>query len=137
MFSVTLTMALTITTAVTLETVHHHGVMSTVTTVAEITVTPADLVCTLYIHNVYPVSCLTVSCANYAQFLVSFTGHCFDKYFDCKELLINGTAVCEHDIDIKYGCRKSCGFCDGKPDIPGETQKDCLFFVYNHYLFIY
>lgn len=56
MSSVTLTMALNTTTAVTLETVHHHGVMSTVTTVAEITVTPADLVCTLYIHNVDPVS---------------------------------------------------------------------------------
>nr|XP_034311325.1 uncharacterized protein LOC105334113 isoform X2 [Crassostrea gigas] len=50
-------------------------------------------------------------------------GHCFDKYFDCKELLINGTAVCEHDIDIKYGCRKSCGFCDRKPDIPVVNVK--------------
>lgn len=47
--SVTLMMALTTTTVVTLETVRHHGVMSTVTTVAEITVTLADLVRTLYI----------------------------------------------------------------------------------------
>ncbi|XP_048761811.2 uncharacterized protein LOC125670607 [Ostrea edulis] len=45
-------------------------------------------------------------------------GHCFDKYFDCKELLSNGTAVCESDIDIRYGCRKSCGYCDVEPDIP-------------------
>ncbi|XP_061166015.1 uncharacterized protein LOC133174938 [Saccostrea echinata] len=50
-------------------------------------------------------------------------GHCFDKYFDCEELLSNGTQVCGHDIDIKYGCRKSCGYCKEKPDLPVDNVK--------------
>lgn len=120
MFLVILMMVLIIIIVVILEMVYYYGVMFIVIIVVEIIVIFVDLVCMLYIYNVDFVFCLIVSCVNYVQFLVFFIGYCFDKYFDCKELFINGIVVCEYDIDIKYGCWKFCGFCDGKLDKLGE-----------------